>query len=152
MPSFHTSENISFDASWEDLESDRVNPYVGNVLARNGTSRKQLRASQHTPKSERMIAGNKRVAKYRTIQGYKAGGGQVLQSITATPALKQSSFEELRVECYLQSFIAKGCSPSPVDPIKTPWNVIPPMYNAFVDTIEDEDDADLFLSDVIMKD
>ncbi|KAH9485641.1 hypothetical protein JR316_0002551 [Psilocybe cubensis] len=153
MTSFYVSENISFEIPWEDVKSDRAKFLDDpNILARNDTSRKQLREPQYTPRSGRVVAGNKRVAQYRNTQGYKSGGGQVLQSITATPALNHSSFEELRVECYAQSQIAKGCPPSVVDPVKAPWAVIPPVYNAFLDTSDDQKETDTVLTDVTMKD
>lgn len=47
--------------------------------------------------------------------------------------------------------VARGCKPDPVDPLLTPWAVIPPVFNAYKDDGEDED-ADLFLSEVVMTD
>jgi hypothetical protein len=38
--------------------------------------------------------------------------------------------QELRVECYNQSAVAKGRPPAPVDAVASPCDVIPPMFNA----------------------
>lgn len=35
------------------------------------------------------------------------------------------------MECYLQCRLATGSSPRAVDPVKSPWEVIPPAFNAF---------------------
>ncbi|KIJ04444.1 hypothetical protein PAXINDRAFT_183156 [Paxillus involutus ATCC 200175] len=47
------------------------------------------------------------------------------ESITAAVGLSSWSFEELRVECYAQSFIARGGKPLPVD---KPSLAIPPAF------------------------
>lgn len=91
MPSFQMTENILYEILWDDDELP--SSYNSYVSARNGTSHAQQLSSEYSSKSRRMIAGNKRVEKYRSNQGYKPGDGQVLQSITASPALKHSSFE-----------------------------------------------------------
>ena len=45
------------------------------------------------PERERPIAGSKRVARYQSEQSRGKGSGQLLQSITAHPALSTRSFE-----------------------------------------------------------
>lgn len=84
------TENISYEILWDD--NDLPSRYHSYLAARN-EARSMLEESEYGSKSERRIAGNKRVEKYRSTQGYKPGDGQVLQSITASPALKHSSFE-----------------------------------------------------------
>ncbi|KAE9407214.1 hypothetical protein BT96DRAFT_1014315 [Gymnopus androsaceus JB14] len=73
----------------------------------------------------RKIAGTRRVVSAQTAQRmkeqavWKVGGlaypdlpaPQVFQSITALPNMSGGSFEELRVECYAQSYIATGAPP-----------------------------------------
>jgi len=54
--------------------------------------------------------------------------------------------QELRVECYNQSTVAKGSKPEPVDAVANPADVIPPLFNAFKDVTEEEVD------DVAMED
>ncbi|XP_006455469.1 hypothetical protein AGABI2DRAFT_194991 [Agaricus bisporus var. bisporus H97] len=99
--------------------------------------------------NQRAIAGSQRVYRFREMQGVHIGkgGGEVLQSITAAPALGHNSFEELRVECYLQSRFATGSYPKAVDPTKTPWKVIPPMFNALTvkPTIYGVDENDVLM-------
>ncbi|KAF7289172.1 hypothetical protein MIND_01378300 [Mycena indigotica] len=53
--------------------------------------------------------------------------GEIFQSITAIPGLETMSFEELRLETYLQSLIATG-SARP-QPAFTPAMVIPPAFS-----------------------
>ncbi|KAE9407213.1 hypothetical protein BT96DRAFT_914807 [Gymnopus androsaceus JB14] len=84
----------------------------------------------------RRIAGTRRVVSAQTAQrmkeqaGWKVGGltypdcgypalpaPQVFQSITALPNMSGGSFEELRVECYAQSYIATGAPPPPSTPL-----------------------------------
>ena len=36
----------------------------------------------------------------------------------------------MRSECYMQSMVASGKRPEPVDSAKTPWAVLPPIFNA----------------------
>jgi len=83
--------------------------------------------------NQRYIAGSKRVHRFRETQGICVAqkGREILQSITAVPALGHQSFEELRMECYMQCQLATGSSPRAVDPVKSPWEVIPPAFNAF---------------------
>jgi len=93
MPSIQLTEFMKYEFEWEDL--DRPNPNLDSVLASVGRTRAGLIARS---KADRPTSGNKRAAQFREKQGYKApaqGGGQVqlLQSITATPALKHASFE-----------------------------------------------------------
>ncbi|KAF8911585.1 hypothetical protein CPB84DRAFT_1842075 [Gymnopilus junonius] len=142
--SVHLCENISVAIFYEDLvdRPDQTTD-LDKLLAHAHTSRKTLLAHS---KAGRRIAGNKRVAKFRENQGY-SGTGQVLQSITAWPALQYSSFEELRLECYLQTKIARGCKPDPVDPTATPWAVIPPVFNAYKDDSKDEDAGEVVMTD-----
>ena len=112
---------------------------------------------------ERRIAGSKRVARYRDRMEQRLaadctkGSEQLLQSITAQPALSSRSFEvccvrvrafvtknfplisqELRVECYAQSFVAQGKPPASVDAMTTPDAVIPPLFNAYPGEIDDD--------------
>ncbi|KAF8963645.1 hypothetical protein BDZ97DRAFT_1919641 [Flammula alnicola] len=145
MPSIYLTEFVKYEFELKDLE--RPNPNLDAVLASVNKSRDTFHASRHPyiPKSQRRIAGNKRVAQFRTTQGYR-GAGRVLQSITATPGLSHWSFEELRLECYLQSSVARGCPPTAVDPVATPWAVIPPLFNAFKDEKHEE------YGDDVMKD
>lgn len=51
-------------------------------------------------------------------------------------------FQELRLECYLQSLIAKGAPPAPVDALETPWAVIQPTFKEF--RSDHEQDAHVF--------
>lgn len=90
--SIHLFENVSFDIFYEDLIDRPEEPsHVDGLLAHGHASRKALLTPS---KAERRIAGNKRVARFREKQGYD-GSGQVLQSISAWPALKHLSFEVL---------------------------------------------------------
>ncbi|KAH7883389.1 hypothetical protein F5I97DRAFT_236539 [Phlebopus sp. FC_14] len=50
------------------------------------------------------------------------------QSITATKAHSYVSFEELRLECYAQSMIARGAKPAPVPHGASSWVIIPPIF------------------------
>ncbi|KDR75536.1 hypothetical protein GALMADRAFT_140176 [Galerina marginata CBS 339.88] len=164
MPSVRLTEYISYYFAEGDLRPTD-NPYavMRQRMERARMTRADL-ADQNTPKAQRPVASNKRVEKYRTQQQESisttvsatdtatgSAGGQLLQSITATPALNHSSFEELRLECYLQSVVAKGSPPLPVNVTESPWEVIPPVFNAFKFE-EDEEDADLFLNEVVMED
>jgi len=105
--------------------------------------------------NQRPIAGSKRVHRFRETQGLHVGQAhrEVLQSITASPALGHSSFEELRTECYMQSKLATGSPPKPVDPSKTPWAIIPPAFNAFPVIPESQDlSTEDWFGDVVMSD
>ncbi|TFK44998.1 hypothetical protein BDQ12DRAFT_718123 [Crucibulum laeve] len=80
----------------------------------------------------RLMAGSKRVQRHRHAQESK-NSGQALQSITASnAACSNKSFEELSVECYMQTYIASGCQPNarpqPVDSVNMSWGIIPPTY------------------------
>ncbi|KAF9445485.1 hypothetical protein P691DRAFT_265262 [Macrolepiota fuliginosa MF-IS2] len=105
--------------------------------------------------NQRPIAGSKRVYRFRETQGLHVGQAhrEVLQSITASPALGHISFEELRTECYMQSKLATGSPPKPVDPTKTPWAVIPPAFNAFpvISELQNLSAGD-YPTDVVMSD
>ncbi|KAF8171875.1 hypothetical protein BJ912DRAFT_994799, partial [Pholiota molesta] len=51
---------------------------------------------------------------------------------------RHTTIIELRLECYMQSTVARGGPPAPVDPLAMPWAVIPPMFIEF----EDENSLD----------
>ncbi|KAJ6533980.1 hypothetical protein DFH09DRAFT_1405742 [Mycena vulgaris] len=57
----------------------------------------------------------------------RAPEGEVFQSITAIPGLECTSFEELRLETYLQSLIATGTARP--QPAFAPALVIPPAFS-----------------------
>ncbi|KAJ4479059.1 hypothetical protein J3R30DRAFT_3473820 [Lentinula aciculospora] len=126
--------------------------------------------------SPRKIAGTRRVISAHTAQttreqaGRKAGGSlnplcdisslpapEVFQSITATPNLQGGSFEELRAECYAQSYIATGAPPPPSIPISInalgefqPARSIPPTFHPHL--IASEPHAVPYPRDVEMSD
>ncbi|KAF8441295.1 hypothetical protein L210DRAFT_3536847 [Boletus edulis BED1] len=58
-------------------------------------------------------------------QGRMRSGCYSYESITAANGLSAWSFEELRVECYAQSLVARGTKPSPV---VQPSLAIPPAF------------------------
>ncbi|KAJ7189026.1 hypothetical protein C8R46DRAFT_1341642 [Mycena filopes] len=66
--------------------------------------------------------------------------GEVFQSITATPGLESTSFEELRLETYLQSLVATGTARP--QPAFCPAVVIPPAFAAWFCESGDHSDAD----------
>jgi len=100
---------------------------------------------------QRRIAGSKRVERYKREHGQSAGNcsgqGPLLQSITAHPALSTRSFEELRVECYAQTFITQGKPPPPVDAVVTPGAVIPPLFNVYSDETDDISPNEITMAD-----
>ncbi|KAF9067685.1 hypothetical protein BDP27DRAFT_1448966 [Rhodocollybia butyracea] len=116
----------------------------------------------------RKLAGTRRVVSAQTAQrlknqaGWKAGGNPlpqplVFQSITATPQLGGASFEELRADCYAQSFIATGARPPPS--ILAHVNAfgayqqaqcIPPTFQSRI--VENQDDSIAYPTDVEMAD
>jgi len=59
--------------------------------------------SDPAEKARRRVAGNRRASNYRTTQGYRGRSGcatdgpKLYQSITMTPAFKDTSFEVRRV-------------------------------------------------------
>ncbi|KAF8161387.1 hypothetical protein B0H34DRAFT_796187 [Crassisporium funariophilum] len=144
MPSLYLNEAATYDFDWsddEDLPTLEITEKGAHIPAAQAQR-------QHGPRANRFMAGNKRVAQYRIKQGFN-GSGHVLQSVTAAPGLKHSSFEEMRVECYLQSSVAQGKPPAPVDPIKTPWAVFPPMFNASrVENLDEEEEEEDMDSDI----
>ncbi|KAJ7650989.1 hypothetical protein FB45DRAFT_889279 [Roridomyces roridus] len=73
--------------------------------------------------------------------------GEMFQSITAIPGLESTSFEELRLETYLQSLIATGTARPP--PASAPALVIPPAFQAQFCESRDEDEEE---EDVEMED
>ncbi|KJA28820.1 hypothetical protein HYPSUDRAFT_61657 [Hypholoma sublateritium FD-334 SS-4] len=121
---------------WED--DDEV------ASSMNRTKRAIILVGKHHASTGRVVAGHRRAMKaHINSQAVRnAGVGNIMQSITATPALCHSSFEELRLECYLQSMIAKGAPPAPVDPLETPWAVIQPTFREF--RSDHEHDAHIF--------
>lgn len=93
---------------WDDDDDSDDLPV--KILSIGGVQRVQvsITAGQQFSKQGRKISGSKRVAKYRETQGYTStsssilpgsgmnpnhGNVEVLQSITANPALRDSSFE-----------------------------------------------------------
>ncbi|KZT04932.1 uncharacterized protein LAESUDRAFT_813812 [Laetiporus sulphureus 93-53] len=56
---------------------------------------------------------------------------EVFQSITCTPGLRDTSFEELRLGCYRSSFDATGTLPKPVPEYSPREAIIPPLYAPF---------------------
>lgn len=78
---------------------------------------------------------------------------QVFQSITAMPHLGGRSFEELRAECYAQSYIATGAPPPPSTPlgIFQSEQCIPPTFRSSV-VVDPPLDSTLHPMDVEMVD
>ncbi|KIY52420.1 hypothetical protein FISHEDRAFT_55931 [Fistulina hepatica ATCC 64428] len=102
--------------------------------------------------SARKFAGNVRASRYRATHPAIARpavpfyfNGEIFQSITAIPGLRSQSFEELRVDCYLQSMIATGARPKPVELLTNRGTVIPPTFAPFHEDIA-------FMGDAIMMD
>ncbi|KAF8058686.1 hypothetical protein FPV67DRAFT_1455214 [Lyophyllum atratum] len=128
-----------------DIDSDSDEGEAEQM--RLSTRRPTGMANHPVGPSGRPIAGSKRVVSHRS-NGSSGSSGKFMQSITATPAFSGSSFEEMRTECYVQSTIATGGRPQTVDPVKTPWAVLPPYFNAFrEDPMDDEHDLDLAMLD-----
>ncbi|KAJ3854599.1 hypothetical protein EV368DRAFT_63151 [Lentinula lateritia] len=126
--------------------------------------------------SPRKIAGSKRVVSAQNAQrlreqaGWKAGESsrasaispglptpEVFQSITATPNLSGGSFEEIRAECYAQSYIATGGPPPPsillsvnAFGVYQPARSIPPTFQPCV--VFDQPQETWYTSDVEMSD
>ncbi|GAW02020.1 hypothetical protein LENED_003647 [Lentinula edodes] len=126
--------------------------------------------------SPRKIAGSKRVVSAQESQrlreqaGWKAGElgrasaispvlptQEVFQSITATPNLSGGSFEEIRAECYAQSYIATGGPPPPSIPLSVnafgvyqPAQSIPPTFQPCL--VVNEPQETWYTSDVEMSD
>ncbi|KAJ7033497.1 hypothetical protein C8F04DRAFT_1396098 [Mycena alexandri] len=125
---------------------------------------------------ERKIAGARRVARAvsspqavpramvedigvgvatQDVQGTRKLEGEVFQSITAIPGLESMSFEELRLETYLQSLIATGTARP--QPAFCAALVIPPAFSAQFCEAQEEDgdgedgdgDGDVEMGDVL---
>ncbi|KAJ7744650.1 hypothetical protein B0H16DRAFT_1559720 [Mycena metata] len=120
---------------------------------------------------ERKIAGARRVARAvsapqavpralvedagvgatREVQGARKLEGEIFQSITAIPGLESMSFEELRLETYLQSLIATGTARP--QPAFCAALVIPPAFSAqFCEAQDGEEDGEGEDGDVDMGD
>ncbi|CAK5264466.1 unnamed protein product [Mycena citricolor] len=131
-------EEIAFDCdSASDDESGSDDGYVSTLL------RLQREMAPAVP---RRIAGARRVARAASatlppktpdVEMQTQGGhapkrqmpeGELFQSITAITGLESTSFEELRLETYLQSLIATG-SARP-QPASAPALVIPPAFSS----------------------
>ncbi|KAF9486082.1 hypothetical protein BDN70DRAFT_927110 [Pholiota conissans] len=128
MPTYTVDilESLEFELD-SDSDGDTVKEKA------NPSRHTTLLVGKHST-SGRLIAGHRRARKARMdAENQLKGASQVLQSITASPSVCHSSFEELRLDCYFQSKIAKGAPPAPVDAFAMPWNVIPPMFKEFRD-------------------
>ncbi|KAJ7133674.1 hypothetical protein C8R43DRAFT_1022726 [Mycena crocata] len=153
-------EQLAFDCD-SGSESGSDDGYVSTLL------RIQRALPVQAPATPRKIAGARRVARavsspnsVRTglmvdleVQtGPQRGGrttpeGEVFQSITATPGLESTSFEELRLETYLQSLVATGTArPQPAFALAL---VIPPAFSAQFCEVdaEGEDEGDVEMED-----
>ncbi|KAK2463058.1 hypothetical protein APHAL10511_004713 [Amanita phalloides] len=113
-----SSDTVSFDIS--DDESDCDRGYAQTSVCTLLVIQQRTKGSAYPNAVEeplRRIAGTRRVSNYRERTGLapaEAVSGtsfQLLQSITAIPALADRSFEEIRLECYSQSAIATGRPP-----------------------------------------
>ncbi|KAI0731540.1 hypothetical protein C8Q72DRAFT_883244 [Fomitopsis betulina] len=77
---------------------------------------------------------------------------ETFESITCTPQLMSTSFEELRVECYRASYLATGHMPMPVTSESEAWDTIPPFYSPFVLEIPEASSFGSGLTDIMMCD
>jgi hypothetical protein len=74
---------------------------------------------------------------------------EVFQSITCTLGIQDKSFEELRLECYMQTLVATGLPPPPV---QAGWLTIPPAFTPFVQHLAPEaQGVKVFTKDVVMS-
>lgn len=119
---------IELDDSGDEFDTSDTPRFINNYPNIHTIPRP---LTGYIPMWQRKFAGSNRVERCRQRRACN-GAGEVLQSITAAPTLMQSSFEELRLECYLQSLVAKGGPPACAEPGK-PLSALPPMYQAFVD-------------------
>ncbi|KAJ7921471.1 hypothetical protein B0H13DRAFT_1984835 [Mycena leptocephala] len=76
----------------------------------------------------------------KATEARSAPEGELFQSITATPGLESTSFEELRLETYLQSLVATGTARP--QPAFARALVIPPGFAAQFVEVESDPDGD----------
>ncbi|KAJ7496549.1 hypothetical protein FB451DRAFT_1208056 [Mycena latifolia] len=155
-------EHLAFDCD-SGSESGSDDGYVS-------TLQRIQRALPPPPPPPRKIAGARRVARAvsspqavrvmdievqgkatATTAGVGTGRstpeGEVFQSITAIPGLESTSFEELRLETYLQSLIATGTARP--QPAFVPALVIPPAFSPpFCEWDKDAGEADVDMTPV----
>ncbi|KAJ7099301.1 hypothetical protein B0H15DRAFT_819808 [Mycena belliarum] len=125
------------------------------------TLQRLQRTLPSSPPAPRKIAGARRVARAVSapqtvlmpdVEATAAGAGprarihtpegEVFQSITAIPGLECTSFEELRLETYMQSLVATGTARP--QPAFAPALVIPPAFSSpFVDWDRDAGGRDV---------
>ncbi|KAJ7072979.1 hypothetical protein C8F01DRAFT_1362213 [Mycena amicta] len=124
---------FAFDCDSDEDDSGSDDGYVSTLL--------RLQKSLPVVTGPRKIAGARRVA--RAVSSPIVPGittakmempvemaqtpREIFQSITAIPGLETTSFEELRLETYLQSLIATGCARP--QPAFTPAMAIPPTFS-----------------------
>ncbi|KAF7298463.1 hypothetical protein MKEN_01371400 [Mycena kentingensis (nom. inval.)] len=136
------------DSDNEASGSGSDDGYVSTLL--------KLQRSIPVVQAPRKIAGTRRVARAVSspavvaardngmdveIQQHQRSAtpeGELFQSITATPGLETTSFEELRLETYMQSLISTGARPPPA---YTPATTIPPAFSPYFCEWEPEDSA-----------
>ncbi|KAF7288440.1 hypothetical protein HMN09_01396700 [Mycena chlorophos] len=119
------------DSDEDDEDSGSDDGYVSTLL--------RLQRSLPLVVGPRKIAGARRVARAvsspavattattHSMEVETTPEGEMFHSITAIPGLQTTSFEELRLETYMQSLIATG-SARP-QPAYTPAVVIPPAFS-----------------------
>lgn len=138
----NVSENagatISFEISDDESDCDRSCTSVRTLLLIRRHTKGSGDGTNTIQDSPRCIAGTRRVSSYNQKKGLLPTTtaaepscgitGQLLQSITAIPALADRSFEEIRLECYNQSVVATGKPPQAVNAVLNPSAVIPPLF------------------------
>ncbi|KAG6853740.1 hypothetical protein C0991_001876 [Blastosporella zonata] len=142
-----TKHLVSFEIDSDSDSESELSAASSELLDPDVNVKKRVVAKRYpTTITGRPIAGGRRVSDHRSrgTKGGAHGGGRFFQSITATPAFSGSSFEEMRLECYVQALVASGKPPQAVDAVKSPMGVLPPMFNAFR---QFEDDGVLGIGD-----
>jgi len=125
-----SNNSISFDISDDESDCDRSYTSVCSLLVIRQRGKGSKNAVQVPT---RRIAGTRRVSNHcekngSTLATASNASVQLLQSITAIPALADRSFEEIRLECYNQSVVATGRPPQAVNLSLNPSAVIPPLF------------------------
>ncbi|KAF8624495.1 hypothetical protein AX17_007123 [Amanita inopinata Kibby_2008] len=147
------ANTISFDISDDESDCDRGTASVRTLLLIRRQQQQQPKRSDSVVQAPaRCIAGSKRVSNYCEKNGLlppsSCARTQVLQSITAIPALADQSFEEIRVECYKQCVVATGKPPQAVDASSNPSAVIPPLFIPVRDEGLEELESEAVMLDV----
>jgi len=144
-----STTTISFEISDDESDCDRSYSSVCSLLV----IRKHAKGSNTAHGLPRRVAGSRRVSNYCDKNGstpttIPSANVQLLQSITAIPALADRSFEEIRLECYNQSMIATGKPPQAVNPSLNPSAVIPPLFMPVRDDNAEEPSLAITMLDV----